>query len=204
MSQNLSSPLNSFQKKMTGEILEEAGLISSAQLKLALADQNQFLTLKIGEILALRGWLKQETVDFLVQLFFEPKIIRTEKQYPIGQYFKQAGLLTEDQINTIVKQQKQLGIKFCQLAVMKGFLHQQTVDFFLENLTHKKQKTLILDDDKTVNTLNIQTIISDYTSYEFVKDQEKISNNNLKDQLLSETTFINDSEIEYSPMWIDI
>ncbi|BAQ62789.1 hypothetical protein GM3708_3195 [Geminocystis sp. NIES-3708] len=189
---------------MTGEILEEAGLISSAQLKLALADQNQFLTLKIGEILALRGWLKQETVDFLVQLFFEPKIIRTEKQYPIGQYFKQAGLLTEDQINTIVKQQKQLGIKFCQLAVMKGFLHQQTVDFFLENLTHKKQKTLILDDDKTVNTLNIQTIISDYTSYEFVKDQEKISNNNLKDQLLSETTFINDSEIEYSPMWIDI
>lgn len=202
---NYSAKFDTFQKKKIGEILQEAGLISSSQLEIALADQYQFLKLRIGEILVLRGWLKQETVDFLVEVCIDEKFINYQEKYPIGQYFKQAGLLTEIQINNILKQQKQLGIKFCQLAVMKGFLNQQTADFFLENISNKLEKTLIFDDYDTLNDSKIQTMISDYTLYESVKDEEKMTKiNKLKDESSSKITFINDPEIEYSPIWIDV
>lgn len=209
MNKNSLSSSNDFQKKKIGEILQQAGLISSAQLKVALTDQNQFCKLKIGEILVLRGWLKPQTIDFLVSVFLDQKAIDYNQQYPIGQYFRQAGLLTEEQINILVKQQKLLGIKFCQLAVMKGFLHQETVDFFLDNimngLSNNKNQTVILDEFDTLNEVNVKTVVSDYTLYEFVKDKETIvSQNNLDNQLSPEETFINDSEIQYSPIWIDV
>ena len=135
----MSSEINSYspnlQRKLLGEILLEAGLISPSQLEMALADQNQFFMLKLGEILALRGWLKQETIDFFVD-----KIINhldndsTSNPQYIGQYFQEAGLLTEEQIKSILQEQKKLGIKFGYLAVLKGFLKEQTLTFFLEKL----------------------------------------------------------------------
>ena len=50
-------------EKPLGEILVEAGLVSLAQIEIALQEQSQS-NLKIGEILALHGWIKQETADF--------------------------------------------------------------------------------------------------------------------------------------------
>jgi hypothetical protein len=209
MYSNNSPNLDTREKKMIGEILQEAGLISSAQLEIALADQSNFVKLKIGEILVLRGWLKQQTVDFLVESFLERELTNSQKNYPIGQYFKQAGLLSEIQINTIIQQQKQLGIKFCQLAVMKGFLNQQTADFFLKNLSNKltvnKERTLTPDDYDTINDSKIQTIVSNYTLYELVKDQEKIiKTDKLEENLSLIITSNHDSEIEYSSIWIDV
>ncbi|NJK49179.1 hypothetical protein HC931_14245 [Candidatus Gracilibacteria bacterium] len=49
-----------------GELLEDAGLVSPAQIEIALQDQTIYADMRIGEILALRGWLKQETADFFV------------------------------------------------------------------------------------------------------------------------------------------
>ena len=45
---------------LLGESLREAGLISQAQLNTALRDKMEYRVQRIGEILALRGWLKQE------------------------------------------------------------------------------------------------------------------------------------------------
>ncbi|HEY9768904.1 MAG TPA: hypothetical protein V6C71_10480 [Coleofasciculaceae cyanobacterium] len=53
--------------KPIGEILQEADLITSPQLEVALRDQNYYQDMRLGEILALRGWIKQDTADFFVQ-----------------------------------------------------------------------------------------------------------------------------------------
>ena len=52
--------------KQIGRYLVEAGLLSPAQVELALADQEQ-TGMRFGEILVCRGWLKQQTIEFLMQ-----------------------------------------------------------------------------------------------------------------------------------------
>ncbi|MGK7886357.1 MAG: hypothetical protein AB4057_17260, partial [Crocosphaera sp.] len=56
-----------YWKPLLGEILRDADLITEAQLQTVLRDQQEYKDQKIGEILALRGWLKQETVDFFAE-----------------------------------------------------------------------------------------------------------------------------------------
>ncbi|WP_446683849.1 hypothetical protein [Cyanobacterium sp. HL-69] len=139
--------INTSEKKLIGEILLEAGLITPSQLEVALADQSQFFKLKIGEILALRGWLKSQTADFLVEIENKKSAKVYKKEYPIGYYFKKAGLLSHEQIDNILVEQKKLGIKFCETAILKGYLKQQTAEFFLDFLSKDGQDYHNNDDD---------------------------------------------------------
>ena len=50
--------------KPIGELLTSAGLISEGQLQTALYDQQAYQDMRLGEILATRGWLHQKTADF--------------------------------------------------------------------------------------------------------------------------------------------
>jgi hypothetical protein len=120
--------------KPLGVILEQAGLVALPQIEVALRDQAYCSNLLIGEILALRGWIKQETADFFAQEL--PALIQQEKTEPIGQYFKRAALLDDIQIQDILAAQKQgqTWIRFGALAVFKGYIKQSTLDFFLEYL----------------------------------------------------------------------
>ncbi|MBE9222861.1 hypothetical protein IQ215_09150 [Cyanobacterium stanieri LEGE 03274] len=121
-------------KRLIGQMLLEAGLITKSQLDVALEDQQQFFKLKIGEILALRGWLKSQTADFLVEIENKKAAKIYKKEYPIGYYLKKAGLLSTQQIENILQEQKQLGIKFCETAILKGYLKEETAEFFLDFL----------------------------------------------------------------------
>lgn len=203
MVHSLGSNVSPKSRKLTGEILQEAGLISSEQIKIALEVQRQCVALRIGEILALKGWLKQETVDFLVTVCLENQII-TSNSKPIGYYFQKAGLLTEEQINNVLKDQKKLGIKFCYLAVMKGFLKEKTVNFFLANIGNKlieckKNNTQYKHKSQT------ETVIGDPDFYESIRDQETIINDlDLRKIINNQTSSSQDIEIEYSPIWIDV
>ncbi len=140
MANKINSDNENLHPKLIGEILLEADLISPAQLKVALADQHSLFMLKLGEILAVRGWLKQETVDFLVE-----KVINHQQDSSqnsdkrIGQYFQQAGLLTNEQVDLVLQEQKKLGTKFGYIAVLKGFLKQKTLTFFLEKVLEKSE-----------------------------------------------------------------
>lgn len=60
--------------KRLGSYLIEAGLLTPAQVEVVLHDQQQ-TQMRFGEILAARGWVKQKTVDYLMQ-----KIIMPERQ----------------------------------------------------------------------------------------------------------------------------
>jgi uncharacterized protein YjbI with pentapeptide repeats len=116
-----------------GEILVEAGLVSLAQIEIALQEQLE-TELKIGEILANKNLIKQKTADFFVEKW--PRLLQSEEKKPLVYYFRKAGLLDKNQINKIIaKQQASFSSKrFHRLAVEDGYLNQTTVDFFLAKL----------------------------------------------------------------------
>ncbi|MGB7416150.1 MAG: hypothetical protein WA902_18245, partial [Thermosynechococcaceae cyanobacterium] len=108
-----------------GEVLHNADLISQAQIEVVLHDQKQHIELRFGEILALRGWLKQETSDFFAEQWQE--LIRSTPKTLIGRYLRQAGLLNEGQVEAILEEQTHSGYKFGALVVLHGWVKQQTL-----------------------------------------------------------------------------
>ncbi|MEB3357836.1 MAG: hypothetical protein VKK04_13990 [Synechococcales bacterium] len=61
-------------RKRLGSYLVDAGLITDAQVSVALNDQ-QATGMRFGEVLATRGWVKQQTIEYLMT-----KIIIPERQ----------------------------------------------------------------------------------------------------------------------------
>jgi hypothetical protein len=126
-----------------GKLLHNAGLISEKQLENALNIQAKYTKMKLGEILVLQEGLKPKTIDFFVNRWSK---IKTEgRQFPIGYYLKKADLLKEEEIQSILTEQKQNKLKFGTLAVQKGWLKQNTIDFFLDTLSIKPPKLISLD-----------------------------------------------------------
>lgn len=60
--------------KRLGGYLVEAGLLTPAQVDVVLNDQ-KITGMRFGEILAARGWVKQQTIEYLMQ-----KVILPEQQ----------------------------------------------------------------------------------------------------------------------------
>lgn len=118
--------------ELLGSTLRKAGLISLAQIQVALVDQEYNQQMRIGEVLALRGWIKQSTADFFADEW--SLLLKKSAKYPLGYYFAEADLMDLSQINAVLQEQKQLWIKFGSVAVIKGFIQQQTLDFFLAHL----------------------------------------------------------------------
>jgi tetratricopeptide (TPR) repeat protein len=135
-----------FVNKPLGFLLQKAGLVSSEQINIALKDQSHLRNRKIGEILAIRGWIKPETADFFAEEW--PKILKQKPRQPLGQYFKAAALMDEQQIAGILAEQRRIGLKFGTLAVLEGLIEQKTLDFFLEELDISKR------DDTSVDKLS--------------------------------------------------
>jgi N-acetylglucosaminyldiphosphoundecaprenol N-acetyl-beta-D-mannosaminyltransferase len=115
-----------------GELLQQAGLLSELQIQQVLEEQASGKNLRFGEILASRGWLRQETIDFFVEGL--PLISISTQRQPLGYYLKQARLLDDAQINTILAEQQQLNLPFGEIAVNKGWLKPETIDSVLNYL----------------------------------------------------------------------
>ncbi|MGD1921749.1 MAG: pentapeptide repeat-containing protein [Pleurocapsa sp.] len=122
-----------YDKKPLGQILIEAGLISISQIELALQEQKE-KNLRIGEILVSHNWISLETIDFFCDRWSD--LIQEKQKRPIAYYFLEAGLLTRDQCEAIIRLQKlkQKKVRFHRLATEQGYLKQTTVDFFLAYL----------------------------------------------------------------------
>ncbi|ACK72334.1 hypothetical protein PCC7424_3960 [Gloeothece citriformis PCC 7424] len=120
-------------RKPLGEILRQANLVSPTQLEEALLEQSRTKG-RIGEILVKRGCIKQETADFFAQDWIH--LVTQKEKQPLGHYLKQAGLLDDEQINTIIGEQNEgkLWIRLGALAALKGWVKQSTIDFFVEHL----------------------------------------------------------------------
>ena len=118
--------------KPIGETLQEAGLITTPQLEVALRDQTYYEDMRLGEILALRGWIKQDTADFFVQEWY--RIVNQRREHPIGFYLRKAGLLSEQDIRIILTEQHKLSLRFGDTAIKQGLIKSNTVEFFIQNL----------------------------------------------------------------------
>ena len=163
--------------QLLGTVLEQADLVSGAQIKIALLDQSQRNQLRIGEILALRGWLKPETADFFVEQW--PTLLEQEPQQPLGYYLKKAALLDGEQINQILAEQGKIGWRFGELAVLKGWLKPTTLYFFLKHLLPEyqsdslwlgRQELLTSRQGQRSQKKLTQVIASDFTKEELRKE----------------------------------
>lgn len=72
--------------KPLGAYLVEAGLLSEAQVGVILADQGT-TSLPFGEIVVTRGWIKAQTIEYLMQ-----KIVLPERDAQAQSYRKRADL----------------------------------------------------------------------------------------------------------------
>jgi tetratricopeptide (TPR) repeat protein len=161
--------------KLLGEVLQEAGLISAAQIEIALQDQAQSKNLKIGEILAFRGWIKQETADFFAEQW--PMLLRQKSKQSLGYYLKEAGLLDELQIKTILYEQKWRKLRFGELVVLKGWLNPTTIDFFLAHLASESDTyQRILQEEVSVDDSQVQTKLLNLGSVAQQQDKLQMSN----------------------------
>lgn len=126
--------------KPLGKVLQTAGLISGTLLEQALKDQSQFHHLRLGEILVGQGYIKPKTVDFFARQW--PTIVMMpSKGKPLGEYFKQADLLSEEQIQQLLVEQARLEekIRFGTLAVYQGYIKQTTLNFFVRHLVNEER-----------------------------------------------------------------
>ena len=130
------------------DTLIQAGLLNEVQVQVALHDQTLNDHLRLSEILSLRGWIAEETVDFF-ELLWDMRV-RQGDRWRIGQYFLEARLLTPAQVDDVVAEQKMSNLRFGEVAVLKGYLKQETVRFFIKNLFPQKysgQKNISLCPD---------------------------------------------------------
>ncbi len=73
----LSTSALPHQKRIGGYLID-AGLLTPAQVDVALNDQ-KMTGMRFGEILATRGWVKQQTIEYLMT-----KVIMPERQATTG------------------------------------------------------------------------------------------------------------------------
>ncbi|MDJ0724656.1 MAG: hypothetical protein QNJ38_06060 [Prochloraceae cyanobacterium] len=139
--------------KYLGLRLQQAGLISAAQIQIALQDQMQYNHLELEEILSLRGWLKAETIDFFSTQII--KLIKHSQQISLIKCLKQAGLLTEAEIESIVKIQKDTGVVFDSLAVSLGYIKQSTLEFFKKYLVNSQPESKIKNPNEELDSQDI-------------------------------------------------
>ena len=158
----------SFDSRLIGEILQQADLVSKAQIEVALLDQKRYQDLglghlKIGDVFALRGWIKQETTDFFVQRW--NSLLTQEDQKPLGYYLREAALLDEQQINYLLAEQQkaQRKLRLGELAYLQGWLKLKTVDYFVENLSPKLSHSKELT---TCSSSSAEQILKQYTNGE--------------------------------------
>ena len=125
-----------------GLALQNAGLISEEQLQKALELQSTYTQMKLGEILVLQEGIRAKTIEFFVKK--RPAIATQGQQFPIGYYLQDASLLNSMQVETILQEQKKTKQKFGDIAVQKGWIKRDTIDFFLNTLSFTSPQQISL------------------------------------------------------------
>lgn len=135
-----------------GERLCASNLISMHQLQTALYEQNLYTMMRLGEILVLHGWVRQQTADFFGDQW--PDLDEQSDSLPIGSYFSGAGLIDRNMIDEILHSQQKTGLRFGALAVLNGYIQQATLDFFIEQFfpEHIGETPYMIVDPDNLNT----------------------------------------------------
>lgn len=97
-----SSDLNSnASRTRLGSYLIEAGLITPAQVSVVLNDQQIDTDMRFGDVLVARGWVKPETIEFIMTRVVEPERRATHSHHLAeSQNLAELQHLTESQKET--------------------------------------------------------------------------------------------------------
>jgi hypothetical protein len=79
----ISAAPPSSRPKRIGGYLVDAGLLTPAQVNVVLDDQ-KINGLRFGEILAARGWVKQQTIEYLMEKVILPEQASLNQQNASG------------------------------------------------------------------------------------------------------------------------
>ncbi|HEY9771573.1 MAG TPA: hypothetical protein V6C71_24275 [Coleofasciculaceae cyanobacterium] len=153
---------NQNHKPLLGILLQNAGLISQEQLQNALDIQVKYSQMKLGEILVLQEGITAKTIEFFVNKWHI--FLAQGQQFPIGYYLNQACLLNEQQIKTILEEQKNNQQKFGVLAVKKGWIQQNTINFFLASFSQAPQLMSFMSlEQYNQDTLHLEEKYANYS-----------------------------------------
>ena len=144
--------------KPMGQYLVEAELITSEQLQEAL-DQQKTIAIPLGQILSIKGWVKQGTLEFLMDRVIAPerqaqfqeppaKPVKAESEGQtslskrlaaghfahLGEFLIDAELITEHQLETALIEQKTTTLPIGQILSGKGFMKQQTIEYLMDKV----------------------------------------------------------------------
>lgn len=123
------SPIEEVYALPPGELLQQIGLLDNSQMaKVLQAQKDEYPTMGLGEILDKWGWLKKETVDFILEDF--PPLLTSQQPIQFKDFLTKAQLLNEEQNKTINQEETATGLEFAQIALQLGFIKQKTLDWF--------------------------------------------------------------------------
>ncbi|HEY9706621.1 MAG TPA: WecB/TagA/CpsF family glycosyltransferase, partial [Oculatellaceae cyanobacterium] len=150
-SQNISSTIRNQNRflaiahpddKRLAHYLVESGLLTQEQLKTAFSEQ-KVTGLRLSEFITKKGWLKGQTVEFLMQkLLLSEKAVVQADDKRLGHYLIEAGLLNPIQIEAALSEQKESGLRLGELIVKKGWLKEQTIEFIIKEVILSERAVL--------------------------------------------------------------
>ena len=144
-----------------GQYLIEAQIITNKQLQEALNIQKT-ISVPIGQILSIKGWVKQGTIDFLMEKVIVPERrsklsnnsarmskndtalnnstppINYEPPYPgfsrLGTYLIDAELITTPQLDDALEEQKLQALPLGQILSSRGIINQHTIEYLMDKV----------------------------------------------------------------------
>lgn len=111
--------------KLIGQILQQAGLLSALQVNAILeAQTTQYRHLRFGEIAISKGWLKPQTVDFILNYVTLA-----------NQALQETSLLLTVELDEVLQARtnQSKSLRIGELALLKGWMNPETMNFVLKN-----------------------------------------------------------------------
>ncbi|MEM7760314.1 MAG: WecB/TagA/CpsF family glycosyltransferase [Cyanobacteria bacterium P01_A01_bin.40] len=129
MNQYMFSPHLQIEYLPLGELLQQAGLLSSQNIRQALNIQNRERNYLFGEILIKQEYLSSRTISFFVNDLHN--LINLECKLRLGEYLCRAGLLLPKQIYEALQEQSLTQDKFGKIVIRRGWVNSKTINWFI-------------------------------------------------------------------------
>lgn len=121
-----------------GTHLLAAGLLTSEQLEVALAEQELEATAHLGDVIQKRGWVQKRTIQFLLHQVNNTLVDNPELSAcaQLGANLVEAGLVTSTQVAEALLEQQISNKRLGEILVNHGWVTPQTVEYMMKHLSH--------------------------------------------------------------------
>ena len=128
------------QPRPIGSHLLDAGLLTSEQLEAALAEQEIQASIRLGEVLKNRGWVKERTIQFMLDNVINNSSDRQELETHalLGAYLVEAGLVTQEQVDQALQEQKTSDLRLGEILVNHGWVTPRNIEYMMKYVTVAK------------------------------------------------------------------